>query len=230
VVVAVRSIEIVGGGGGNSSVVCAGRIVGPEPSVVALVGSEPESAVCDTEVVADTLPAAGGPLTLVPPEDPHPLTGTAAASAPAAMISIRRISLSFAPTAEPAAWDAWIRSRQMISLRGQGFRAAVTPSNLPLAHRFGDDASRIRCGARLGRMNATYPLALVTIDAVAVRVEGVPTFDTWVERSAVEGVVDVRFLWGRGVRFRARDGRYDGVIIWCGHRVREALAQHGWPI
>jgi hypothetical protein len=116
------------------------------------------------------------------------------------------------------------------SLRRQGFRRETSPSNVPLRHRFDDSASQFRCGARAGRINATWPLATVTVDGEALRVEGIPTYDIWVERSVVEAVEPIRWFVGSGVRFRSGDGRYDGLVLWGGRKLRASLARHGWPL
>jgi hypothetical protein len=115
-----------------------------------------------------------------------------------------------------------------VTSRRQGFRPETSPSNVPLRHRFDDSASLLRCGARAGRINATWPLAKVTVDGEALRVEGIPTYDIWVERSVVEEVEPIRRFASRGVRFRSGDGRYDGLILWDGRKLRASLARNGW--
>lgn len=90
------------------------------------------------------------------------------------------------------------------------------------------DASTWRCGARVGRINVTIPLATVTFDREWLHIEGVPTHDVWVDRSAVSTVEPVRYLWSKGVRFASGDGRYDGLIIWTRSGMTDALHSAGW--
>lgn len=116
----------------------------------------------------------------------------------------------------------------MLSLRRQGFDPKRDVSNQPVGHAFSEDAEVWKCGARAGRMNITIPLATVTFDRTWLRVEGVPTYDVWVERQRVVGLSRVRFLWSSGVRFATEDGRYDGLIIWTRPGMVGALTAQGW--
>ena len=83
-------------------------------------------------------------------------------------------------------------------------------------------------GGRIGRMNAAIPAAIVTFDRDWLRVEGVPTYDVWVERTVVLSVQSIRYLWSKGVRFVTADGRYDGLIIWTSAGMTDALRSAGW--
>ena len=117
----------------------------------------------------------------------------------------------------------------MLSLRRQGFDPKRAPSNKPSGHVFANDAARWRCGARAGRMNATIPLVTVTFDDQWLHVEGVPTYDIWIDREVVGRVDTIRFLWSPGIRFAADAGVYDGLIIWTRGGMAEALRQARWP-
>jgi hypothetical protein len=115
----------------------------------------------------------------------------------------------------------------MLSLRRQGFNPQVEVRITRPGHEF-VDASVWKCGARIGRMNATMPMATVTFDREWLRVEGVPTYDVWVERTEVSAVQPIRYLWSKGVRFASADGRYDGLIIWPRSGMTEALHSADW--
>ena len=115
----------------------------------------------------------------------------------------------------------------MFSLRRQGFNPKVEVKITRPGHDF-CDASVWKCGARIGRMNATIPMAIVTFDRDWLRVEGVPTYDVWVERTAVSSVQPIRYLWSKGIRFVTADGRYDGLIIWTRAGMTDALRSEGW--
>jgi|EndMetStandDraft_3_1072993.scaffolds.fasta_scaffold377988_1 hypothetical protein len=115
----------------------------------------------------------------------------------------------------------------MLSLRRQGFNPKVEVKITRPGHRF-TDASVWKCGARIGRMNASIPMAMVTFDRDWLRVEGVPTYDVWVDRTTVSFVQPIRYLWGTGIRFVTEDGRYDGLMIWTRAGMTEALRSAGW--
>jgi hypothetical protein len=115
----------------------------------------------------------------------------------------------------------------MLSLRRQGFNPKAELMTTRPGHRF-TDASLWKCGARVGRINATFPLAMVTFDRDWLRVEGVPTCDVWVDRARVSSIQPVRYLWSNGIRFVAPDGRYDGLIIWTRAGMTGELRSAGW--
>jgi hypothetical protein len=115
----------------------------------------------------------------------------------------------------------------VISLRRQGFNPKIEVKITRPGHQF-SNPSVWKCGARIGRMNATIPMVTVTFDSQWLRVEGVPTYDVWVDRSEVSAVQPVRYLWSKGIRFVSVDGRYDGLIIWTRARMTDALRSAGW--
>ena len=115
----------------------------------------------------------------------------------------------------------------MLSLRRQGFNPNVEVKVARPGHEFAD-ASIWKCGARIGRMNATIPMATVTFDREWIRVEGVPTYDVWVDRTKDSAIQPIRYLWSRGLRFTSKDSRYDGLIIWTRSGMTEALRSAGW--
>lgn len=116
---------------------------------------------------------------------------------------------------------------EMLSLRRQGFNPRVEVKITRPGHYF-TDGSVWKCGARIGRMNASIPMAIVTFDRDWLRVEGVPTYDVWVERTTVSSVQPIRYLWSKGIRFVTVDGRYDGLIIWGRAGMTDALHLAGW--
>lgn len=115
----------------------------------------------------------------------------------------------------------------MLSLRRQGFDPKAEVKITRPGHRFAD-ASGWKCGARIGRLNASFPLAVVTFDQEWLRVEGVPTYDVWVDRRMVSSVQPIRYLLSDGIRFVTEDGRYDGLIIWTRAGMTEAIRSAGW--
>jgi hypothetical protein len=115
----------------------------------------------------------------------------------------------------------------MLSLRRQGFNPRAEVKAVRPGHNF-TDAAIWKCGARIGRVNASIPMALVTFDRDWLRVEGVPTYDVWVDRTKVSSVQPIRYLSSNGIRFVTEDGRYDGLIVWTRARMAEALRSAGW--
>lgn len=115
----------------------------------------------------------------------------------------------------------------MLSLRRQGFNPNAEVKIARPGHAF-TGASIWKCGARIGWINATWPIATVTFDRDWLRVEGVPTYDVWVDRTKVSAVQPVRYLGGKGIRFVSTDGRYDGLIVWTRKGMTEALHSAGW--
>ena len=90
-----------------------------------------------------------------------------------------------------------------------------------------------RAGARVAWFNASVPMVTVTFDSDWLRIEGVPTFDVWIERARVTNVRAVSRWFNSGVMFDATDGCYDGVIVWLiGRRdvFLDLLAHQGWPV
>ena len=76
-------------------------------------------------------------------------------------------------------------------------------------------------------------MVTVTFDSDWLRIEGVPTFDVWIERARVTNVRTVGRWFSSGVMFDATDGRYDGVIVWVVGRREgflDLLADRGWPV
>ena len=116
-----------------------------------------------------------------------------------------------------------------------GYRRGQDPPSVRPPHSFGADAVHVRrAGARIGRLNASVPLVTITFDADWLRVEGVPTYDVWIERGRVTVVRKVgRWWFSSGLMFDSTDGAYDGVIVWLWRTKRaEAvcmLAERGWP-
>jgi hypothetical protein len=78
-------------------------------------------------------------------------------------------------------------------------------------------------------------MVTVTFDSEWLRIEGVPTYDVWIERARVTNVRAVGGWFSLGVMFDATDGRYDGVVVWLLGTARrdhflDHLANLGWPV
>jgi sulfite exporter TauE/SafE len=115
-------------------------------------------------------------------------------------------------------------------LRRQGYRFEVHPPAGNTAYHFDPSTSwHARGGVRIGRFNATVPLARIDIDERCVAIRS-PWGRIVIEHS---DVTDVRTI-GRlspGIFFESVDGRFDGVIFWSfsSFRIRQALRWFGWP-
>jgi hypothetical protein len=77
-------------------------------------------------------------------------------------------------------------------------------------------------------------MVTVTFDSDWLRIEGVPTYDIWVECARVTNIRAVGRWFSPGVMFDTSDGRYDGVIVWLFRTRRRdflrLLAERGWPV
>jgi hypothetical protein len=121
-------------------------------------------------------------------------------------------------------------------LRHRGYRWE-SPSRLRPSHQFDDRSSSFTGGARIGAWNATWPLALLTVDHEWVRIRiriPLPVFvprPVWIPRAAVESIERITVPLGPGVIFRTADHAYDGVIFWFFGRRKllRRLSYYGWP-
>lgn len=116
-------------------------------------------------------------------------------------------------------------------LRRSGYRAEVRPPAGDSSHRFDPQRSwHGRGGVRVGRMNATYPLARIDIDASCASIRS-PFGTITIDRTDVTGVRVIGMI-SPGIRFDSVDGRYDGLIFWT-FATSEVLSQFhrfGWPV
>ncbi|MGH3369976.1 MAG: hypothetical protein ACRDPR_08230 [Nocardioidaceae bacterium] len=117
-----------------------------------------------------------------------------------------------------------------VALRRSGFRS--------LRRRTQEDISvsaagrTFRGGARLGLMNATWPLAQLCFDRDGAVVRIGPIARTTITRSKVVDVKRVRAPLGTGIRFVGRSGEYDSSLFWTfdAATVLQELRTWGWPV
>lgn len=117
-------------------------------------------------------------------------------------------------------------------LRRAGFRKGQRPPSLNVSHEFDETALSATGGARVGRWNATFPLATLTADQAYIRIEIALMPTVWIPRDAVLMTHRVRTAGGSGVRFDTHDGQFDGVIFWTfqARRLLRKLDQLGWTV
>jgi hypothetical protein len=117
-----------------------------------------------------------------------------------------------------------------------GYRRRQQPPSIRPPHRFGSDATEVsRAGARIAWWNATVPMVTMTFDSDWLRIEGVPTYDVWIERARVTNIRAVGRWFSPGLMFDTTDGVYDGVIVWFAQRTRRdnvlrLLADREWAV
>jgi hypothetical protein len=77
-------------------------------------------------------------------------------------------------------------------------------------------------------------MVTMTFDSEWLRIEGVPTYDVWIERARVTNVRAIGRWFSPGLMFDTTDGVYDGVIVWLAPRRRDSvlrlLADRGWAV
>jgi hypothetical protein len=117
----------------------------------------------------------------------------------------------------------------------EGYRRTQQPPSIGPPHHFGSDATEVRrAGARVAWVNVTMPMVTLTFDSDWLRIEGVPTYDVWIERARVTNIRAVGRWFSPGVMFDTTDGVYDGVIVWLFGRRRDLmlrrLADGGWRV
>jgi hypothetical protein len=75
-------------------------------------------------------------------------------------------------------------------------------------------------------------MVTLTFDSHWLRIEGVPTYDVWIECARVTNVRAVGRWFSSGLMFDATDGRYDGVVVWLFGTERDnvlrLLLVRGW--
>jgi hypothetical protein len=116
-----------------------------------------------------------------------------------------------------------------VALRRSGFRSLRrrTQENISISA-----AGRtFRGGARLGLMNATWPLARLSFDRDGAVVRIGPIARATITRSSVVDVKRVRAPLGTGIRF-GRSGEYDSSLFWTfdATAVLQELRTWGWPV
>lgn len=117
-----------------------------------------------------------------------------------------------------------------VALRRSGFRSLRrrTQDNISISA-----AGRtFRGGARLGLMNATWPLARLSFDRDGAVVRIGPIARATITRSSVVDVKRVRAPLGTGIRFVGRSGEYDSSVFWTfdAPTVLRELRTWGWPV
>ena len=136
----------------------------------------------------------------------------------------------------PLGWLA-LGSRQ---LRRQGYRNERLPPSINPEHAFDPSQTyRVRCGARIGRRNATVPLVTLRVDERWAQISvggslsffGGPT-PVWIDRSVVAAVRRVHVAFSPGIRFVTVDGRYDGVVLWTykPEALLDSFRDRDWPV
>jgi hypothetical protein len=75
----------------------------------------------------------------------------------------------------------------------------------------------------------------MTFDSDWLRIEGVPTYDVWIERARVTNIRAVGRWFSPGLIFDTTDGVYDGIIVWLAPTTRRdnvlrLLADRGWAV
>jgi hypothetical protein len=119
-------------------------------------------------------------------------------------------------------------------LKRQGYRPDKAPPVRDVDHTFDPATSvRFRGGARIGRVNASAPLVVLSIDREWAHLSGIRPL--WIDRRdvlAVRTITTTLPPGDNGLRFATDDGALDGVIFWTtkAPAVSEALARLGWPV
>lgn len=121
-----------------------------------------------------------------------------------------------------------------VRIRRSGYRASQQPPRPPsVEHDFhGEHVVSVRGGVRIGWMNATWPLASLTVDQECAVIRSSLIGRVHVRRDDVRLVQVVRAPLGSGIRFVTDAGSFDGVIFWTFSvaRVASMLAGLGWPM
>lgn len=118
-----------------------------------------------------------------------------------------------------------------LRLRRVGYRR-VAPRLRHPSHTFGPSAWSKRCGLRCGWLNASSPLAKLTVDRDWIEVRLPLLVAARVHRSDVTDVCCARIFVMEGIRFVTRSGDFDGVIVFTrsADEILGALGRLGWPV
>jgi hypothetical protein len=107
------------------------------------------------------------------------------------------------------------------AIRRRQRRAGLTES----AVRPGGSAVVVRGGARIGWLNSSWPLAVLTFDESSAELRILLLSPMVVRRDEVIRVARRRGVW----RFETASGRWDHITFGASG-VGDALRQRGWPV